>query len=201
MDPTEAELNAITNLAQVADWGPPNLPVHDALIAGLGTPSKLRDIAFISRQSWDRVVNALQLVAVAATDSDPAVFRALSPTEKSRIEIFSGCLKRLGITPDAPGATGLPTAMAVVPAGLTAASTPTAALGQSPTRKLKLSRVVDPTLGAEITQIEQSEIARLYQEYSVKFGAHPAPEVDPTGDQLSALMQLIRAQALPYVDL
>ena len=60
---------------------------------------------------------------------------------------------------------------------------------------------MDPTLDAEITQIEESEIARLYQEYSIKFGAHPAPEVDPTGDQLSALMQLIRAQALPYVDL
>ena len=172
------------------------------MIAGLGTPSKLRDIAFISRQSWDRVVNALQLVAVAATDSDPAVLRALNPTEESRIEIFRRvCLKRLGITPDAPGATGLPTSLAVVPAGPATAATPTATLGQSPTRKLKLSSVVDPTLDAEITQIEQGEITRLYQEYSAKYGACPAPEVDPTGDQLSALLQLIRAQAIPYVDL
>ena len=96
---------------------------------------------------------------------------------------------------------GLPTALAVVPAGPTTAANPTAALGQSPTRKLKLSSVVDPTLDAEITQIESGEISRLYQEYSAKYGACPAPEVDPTGDQLSALLQLIRAQAIPYVDL
>ena len=202
MDPTEAELNSMSNLLDVANWSGTNGEVHDALIAGLGTPSKLRDIAFISRQSWDRVVNALQLVAVAATDSDPAVLRSLNPTEESRVEIFRRvCLKRLGVTPDAPGATGLPTALAVVPAGPTTAANPTAALGQSPTRKLKLSSVVDPTLDAEITQIESGEISRLYQEYSAKYGACPAPEVDPTGDQLSALLQLIRAQAIPYVDL
>lgn len=100
-----------------------------------------------------------------------------------------------------PGGTGLPTALAVVPTGPgTAATAPGPAITGSPTRKLKLSSVVDPTLDAEIQQMEQGELNRLYQEYSLKFGAHPAPEVDPSGDQLSALQQLIRAGALPYVD-
>ena len=170
-------------------------------MAGLGNPTKLRDIAFISRQSWDRVVASLQQEATPATDTTAAVLRNLNPTEESRLEIFRRvCLKRLGITPDFPGGTGLPTALAVVPTGPGSAVTaPGPAITGSPTRKLKLSSVVDPTLDAEIQQMEQGELNRLYQEYSLKFGAHPAPEVDPSGDQLSALQQLIRAGALPYV--
>lgn len=202
MDPTEAELNAIGNLAEVADWAGANGNLHDSLMAGLGNPTKLRDIAFISRQSWDRVVAALQQEATPATDTAAAVLRNLNPTEESRLEIFRRvCLKRLGITPDFPGGTGLPTALAVVPTGPgSTATAPGPAITGSPTRKLKLSSVVDPTLDAEIQQMEQGELNRLYQEYSLKFGAHPAPEVDPSGDQLSALQQLIRAGALPYVD-
>ena len=86
MDPTEAELNAITTLGDVADWAGTTGGLHDTLVASLGTPTKLRDIAFISRQSWDRVVNGLQLVVTPATDTTAAVTRPLNPTEKGVFE-------------------------------------------------------------------------------------------------------------------
>lgn len=111
------------------------------------------------------------------------------------------CLLRLGITPDHPGSTGLPVARVnpvgmppAVPAGGT--SSP---LG-SPTRKLKLSSVVDPTLDAEIVQVAKSELDKMYGDYKAKFGAHPAPDTDPTADQISGLKQLVATGALPYVD-
>ena len=202
MDPTEAELNAITTLGDIADWAGTTGGLHDTLVVSLGTPTKLRDIAFISRQTWDRVVGGLQLEVTPATDDAAAVTRPLNPTEESRVEIFRRvCLKRLGITPDAPGGTGLPTVMAVVPAGPGGPPPTATPVGASPTRKLKLSSVLDPTLDAEIQQMDPPELARLYQEYKDKFGAHPAPEVDPTGDQLSGLQQVLKAGGLPYVDL
>ena len=128
----------------------------------------------------------------AATDSTPETRRGLTPTEESRVEIFRRvCLLRLGIQPDQPGASGLP-ALAVVPSGPGRAAPPTSALQTaSPTRKLKLSSVVDPTLDAEIAHIEASE---LYADYRTKYGAHRSQDVDPTADQLSGLQ-------LPDVDL
>ena len=49
MDPTEVELNSMSNLLDVANWSGTNGAVHDALMVGLGTPSKLRDIILGSR--------------------------------------------------------------------------------------------------------------------------------------------------------
>lgn len=92
-------------------------PLEESLLALLGRPTKLRDVAFIARTTWDRVVSGLTMEVTAATDTVPAITRPLNPTEESRIEIFRrACLLRLGIQPDHPGASGLPT-MSVVPAG------------------------------------------------------------------------------------
>ena len=40
----------------------------------------------------------------------------------------------------------------------------------------------------------------MYGDYKAKFGAHPAPDTDPTADQISGLKQLVATGALPYVD-
>ena len=74
-------------------------------------------------------------------------------------------------------------------------------MSTTPTRKLKLSSVVDPTLDAEIIHMEATELEQVYNDYRAKFGALPSQDVDPTNDQLSGLRQLIMSKALPYVDL
>ena len=202
MDPTQDELNGLSTLADVAAWAGTDGGVDEELMKALGKPTKLRDIAFINRAVWDRTVGALDLVDQPATDTDRETRRSLTPTEESRVEIFRRvCLLRLGIQPDQPGASGLP-ALTVVPSGPGRATPPTSAMqAASPTRKLKLSSVVDPTLDAEITHIEAAELENLYADYRAKYGAHPSQDVDPTADQLSGLQQLLRARALPYVDL
>ena len=166
MDPTDDELNSMGTLGEVAAWAGTNGELDAALMEALGKPTKLRDIAFINRTVWDRTVGGLTIVAQAATDTNPEVQRGLTPTEESRVEIFRRvCLLRLGIQPDQPGASGLP-ALPVVPAGPGKASPGegTAPAG-SPTRKLKLSSVVDPTLDAEISHMDATEVEVLYAEY------------------------------------
>ena len=198
MDPTQDELNGLSTLADVAAWAGTDGEVDEELMKALGKPTKLRDIAFINRAVWDRTVGALDLVDQPATDTTPATRRGLTPTEESRVEIFRRvCLLRLGIQPDQPGASGLP-ALSVVPSGPGRATPPTTAMQTaSPTRKLKLSSVVDPTLDAEISHIEAAELENLYADYRAKYGAHPSQDVDPTADQLSGLQQLLKARALP----
>eukprot|EP00434_Breviolum_minutum_P012208 symbB.v1.2.010766.t2/scaffold709.1/size267679/9 len=192
------ELNGLSTLADVAAWAGTDGEVDEELMKALGKPTKLRDIAFINRAVWDRTVGALDLVDQPATDTTPATRRGLTPTEESRVEIFRRvCLLRLGIQPDQPGASGLP-ALSVVPSGPGRATPPTTAMQTaSPTRKLKLSSVVDPTLDAEISHIEAAELENLYADYRAKYGAHPSQDVDPTADQLSGLQQLLKARALP----
>lgn len=54
MNPTEAELNAINTLGEVSDWAGLEDDLRDLLLEKLGKPTKLRDLAFMSRQTWER---------------------------------------------------------------------------------------------------------------------------------------------------
>ena len=184
MDPTDAELNNMATLQHVADWAGTTGEVHEHLMDALGKPSKLRDIAFINRTVWDNVVAGLKIDTSSGTTTSE---RDLTPVEASRIEIFRRVtLLRLGANPDHVGSSTAPPVVSIGVSPLPSTSTPT-----SPTRKLKLSSVIDPTLDAEIIQLEQSEVARMYSTYKAKFGDHPSQEVEPSADQLSGINQML----------
>lgn len=72
-------------------------------------------------------------------------------------------------------------------------------VGNSPTKKLKLSSVINPTLDAEIVQGSKAELDKMYGDYKMKVGTHPAPDGDPPADQNLGLKQLVSTSALPYV--
>ena len=197
MDPTEEELNNITTLDQVADWAGLTNPLKDILIKDLGTPTKLRDIAFITRPVWDAVMILLRIPVPGATAEDPVTEREPTPVEKSRLEIFRRVVMlRMQMKPDTPGDPGVPKAGVVT----TPAQGSSPAQG-SPTRKIKMSVVIDPTLDSEVIQLEQTAVSAMYAKYKERFGDHPSPEVEPSIDQLSALAQLIKSGATPYADL
>ncbi|CAE8677873.1 unnamed protein product, partial [Polarella glacialis] len=67
-------------------------------------------------------------------------------------------------------------------------------------RKLRLSSVVDQTLDADVVPLGRLAIQATFMDYETKFGAEPRPDVEPTGDQLSALSQLTKSGSVPYVD-
>eukprot|EP00435_Cladocopium_sp_Y103_P028091 s625_g7.t1 len=66
------------------------------------------------------------------------------------------------------------------------------------TRKLKLSAVLDPTLDADIVSLTQQELGVMYQSYKDRFGDYPNQDCDPSGDQVSALRQVLAAGAVPF---
>ncbi|CAL1165921.1 unnamed protein product, partial [Cladocopium goreaui] len=197
MDPTEEELNNLNTLENAADWAGTTGAVHDHLMGKLGKPSKLRDLVFIARPAWDTVVASLTIKEPQADGTEAE--RDLTPVEFSRVEIFRRVVfLRLKVNPDGPGGAGPPQPI------VGAAPFPGTGGGQgpsSPTRKLKLSSIVDPTLDAEILQLGQEEIAEMFSKYKSKFGDVPSADVEPSADQISAIKQLLTSGALPYIDM
>ena len=53
IDPTPEELEKIVNLTMALAWPGITDPLRDGLYAVIGTPTVLRDIAFIPRVTWD----------------------------------------------------------------------------------------------------------------------------------------------------
>ena len=53
MEPTKDELAAISTIDEAYDWAGVPPDVRDSLAKVMGTPQKIRDIAFINRATWD----------------------------------------------------------------------------------------------------------------------------------------------------
>ena len=146
MEPTEAELNAITTLVEAFNWAGVSPEVRASLSRGLGNPGFIRDIVFVPRPAWDTVVGRTRGSAPprggAAGPPQPV---ELTCIDLARLEIFRRvCFRRIGATPD--GMLGAaPTAVAPAPAPLAGSPSP---------RKLKLSAIVDQTLDAQVQPLD-----------------------------------------------
>lgn len=185
MDPTEGELQTITNLAEARAWCGVEGPLADALHAALGQPARVREIALIPRPTWDRVVAGLQI----QDGGDPRPpLRVLTPVEEARLESFRRvCCLRSGRPIDLPGDPAA-AAPAVAPAPFPAAGgAPAPAPGGPQARKLKLSAVLDPTLDAEIQPLGDAEVTGMYERYRNRYGDFPSVDADVSRDQLAAL--------------
>ena len=193
MDPTEDELQSIQDIDGCLAWAGVDGGLRDALLAALGDPQRLREIALIPRPAWDLAVSGL-LVGPGPP------MAAVAPTlvENARVEaVRRVSLLRMGKYPDSPGDTGvLPPVVPGAPFPPVGGGIP----GQAHPRKLKLSAILDPTLDAEVVGMPESEVADRYEAYKRKYGDFPTPDTDVSKDQLSALSQVIAAGATPYAD-
>ena len=194
MDPTDAELQAITDLPGVFTWAGVTGGLERSLRTALGDPARVRELALVPRPAWDAMAQALKVPGPNDADGNPGPPRDLTLVEKARVESARRvALLRMGVAPDSPGGTG--------PPAPSPAPGPGPSTGGSPgARKLKLSSVLDPTLDAEVTPLGQAEVQQLYQDYKTKFGDYPSPEADPSADQLASLRQVVSAGSAPYAD-
>ena len=196
MDPTEAELQAITDLAGANAWAGVDGALLQSLQACLEGVARVREIALIPRGVWDTTVNGLMVPG--AREADPA--RALTPVELARVESLRRvCFLRVGRPTDSPGD---PSPAAPAPLGppLPPAGGGSPGGGGTGSRKLKLSAVLDPTLDAEVQVMTSAEVTACYDSYKARFGDYPTPESDVSIDQLSALRQVISTGAVPFAD-
>ena len=193
MEPTDEELNQIGDLKGAYDWAGVPDDLRDSLGQALGDPTKIRDIIFVTRTTWDTTVGRIKGSKPPDADGNREP-RDLTPVDCSPLEIFRRvCFRRAGVEPDTPGALGpqAPAVTAAVPAPVTS---------QPSGRKLKMSAVVDQTLDAEVVSLSAEAINQMYEAYKLKYGDVPSPESEPTSDQLSAVNQLVASRATPYID-
>jgi hypothetical protein len=67
-DPSAAELSTLNDLAAVYDWAGVDEELRGTLASALGMPTKIRDMVFVNRATWDLTVGALTLPGATATD-------------------------------------------------------------------------------------------------------------------------------------
>eukprot|EP00435_Cladocopium_sp_Y103_P047821 s31_g14.t1 len=167
MEPSAEELNQIETLDAAYDWAGVPADVRTSLNAALGAPAKIRDIIFVPRTVWDTIVGRTKGKGPPGSDGVQPD-RDLTAIDLARIGIFRRvCFRRIGVTPDTPGNLGppVPSVTAAAPAALTSSS---------PSRKLKMSAVVDQTLDAEIEPLGVEAVNRVHQ--------------------------LVRSKSVPYID-
>eukprot|EP00439_Symbiodinium_sp_Y106_P064821 s1457_g10.t1 len=85
MDPTETELQAITNLAGVFTWSGIAGALERALKEALGDPARVRELAVVPRPAWDEMARDLQVRGPPATDGTPGPLRDLTQPTQGQI--------------------------------------------------------------------------------------------------------------------
>ena len=67
-------------------------------------------------------------------------------------------------------------------------------------KRVKLSSLVDVTAEAELNPLTPDVVRDMFEKDSVARGEPPAPDIEPTAEQLGAVKQLVGSGAPPYVD-
>ena len=60
--------------------------------------------------------------------------------------------------------------------------------------------LVDTTLDASVSALDQKTLEGMFGRYTASRGDFPHADIEPTEDQISAVSQLLKHGAAPYVD-
>ena len=103
MDPTPAELAAISTIPHAVAWIGMQQPVLDALLEAMGGLDLLREIVLIPTAAWDEAVAAVRILVPGVGDAPPAD-RAPRARELGQIASLRRVARlRLGLPPEEAG--------------------------------------------------------------------------------------------------
>ena len=150
--------------------------ILEAVADTLGGPTSTSD--------WDHfhsseIETALTATTYTAADGTPNT--GLLAVDKSRVRAFIDKCSERSVT-------------------TLAVAGPPAPAGQPALKKTKLSSLVDGTADAEVLLLDPTKVRDMFNAYEQTRGEPPHPDVEPSFEQLSAVAQLIGADAVPYVD-
>ena len=190
MDPTPEQLRSLDTLEQLLDLACLDQSLRGTTLEALGHPTSLREVSFVSQGDLEDVLTTLRVPPpVTEEGGPPGPSVQASPTQKGMVR-FMWRVARLRAGLPVEGMSPLP---APGPAPLVGG------LSQ-PTKRVKLSSLVDSAAEAELVTLEGSEIRRLFGEYKRARGDYPHKDMEPSEDQLSAVSQLLNTGQAPYVD-
>jgi hypothetical protein len=199
IDPTFLESQAIVDMSTARLWCGISDGEWDAFVVAAGDIRVLRELVFMAMASFAAAVdNAVTTITTAATETAEAstVVAPFSHAAKARfLSLRRVARMRCGLTPGDLGPAAVAAAPVVGAVGLVAGPAPV-----STGLKLKLSSLVDQGLDVELIELPPSEIRAMFRAYALRQGDFPADHCEPTGDQVSALGQLLSSDRVPYVN-
>ena len=182
--PTFVERAAITDLATAATWArlqgvvaTETTPLG-ALCTALGGVPSPGDLADIPPETY---LKALEAARIAVASGPGVKFTPLQIAACVRLR--GACRLLVGLTyqeEPPPGGAGTP--------------------GASTAKKVKLSSIVDVAAEAEVDLLDTKEVLTMFEAYKATRGDYPPPDAEPSTEQISAVQQLIKNGATPYVD-
>ena len=96
IDPTDAELAGLNNLATVRAWVGVSAELWDAAAITLGGPTLLRDLIYIGPNEWQALIAT---IVVASADQVP-VLTPITPVQSGRLGAIRRIARvRCGLTP------------------------------------------------------------------------------------------------------
>jgi hypothetical protein len=192
IDPTAAEAAGITDIKKACAWSGITGTQFDAFAAVTGEPRLLRELVFMPLAEFETATSIASTPGAAATD--PSVL--FTTIVRGRfVSLRRVARMRCGLT---PGEVGAAAQQALVVAGGGAQLGPQASASTS--LKIKLSSLVDQSLDVELVEISPAIIRTKFKDYASRHGDFPADYCEPSGDQVSALGQLLVTDRVPYVN-
>jgi hypothetical protein len=201
IDPTIAELAAISSLAEVFNWLGTAEPARTALCESLGggTP-RLRDLVYIKGSDWDNAIGSITVPD--GVDGS----RQLTPIETGHMDMLRRIARlRLGLRAvEDTGQQAVGLQFGGVGLGGIPATTATLAVPNNvppnADAKLKLSIILDPSMDSDLHRLPHAQVRGLFNAYAKTRGAEPAEDVEPTVEQISAVAQVVASDLVPYAD-
>ena len=188
MDPTPEQLKGLDTLEQLLDFSGVTLPLRSSVLEALGDPTSVREVFFVSPGDLE-VLNTLRVprpVTEGEESTGPSI--PVSPVQKGVRFLLRVARLRAGLPVEG------------VSHQVTADTIPKVGVVAHPTKRVKLSSLVDSTAGAELVTLEGSEIRQMFSDYKRARGDYPHKDMEPSGEQLSAVAQLLKTGQAPYVD-
>ena len=190
MDPTPEQLKGLDTLEQLLDFSGVTLPLRSSVLEALGDPTSVREISFVSPGDFEEVLTTLRVsrpVAEGEELTGPSI--PVSPVQKGVVRfLLRVAWLRAGLPVEG------------VSHQVTTDTNPKVGLVSHPTKRVKLSSLVDSTAEAELVTLEGSEIRQMFSDYMRARGDYPHKDMEPSEEQLSAVAQLLKTGQAPHVD-
>jgi uncharacterized membrane protein YgcG len=205
IDPSPDELLQIPNLETALAFAGITTNVWSAMEAQIGSATLLRQLVMVSHVLWDNCMSGAQMPRVPGTETTPEVpARPFTPMEMgAMVSLRRVARLRVGLRPGeldlrlaalAPG----PPPTGGVSSGSGSVATPGVDSGSHVV--LTLGQLVDQFSKTPLKPLDPAHVRKLFADYVTKYGALPADAAEPTGDQISAVAQILSADSPPYVD-
>ena len=139
MDPTPEVVATIVDFSGLFQAAKIPDSISSALLAQLGDPSDLRELAFVSGDDWSACVDSLKVLR-----DPPAALTAFSPVEKGKLRLVRKILEAGSGLASGSGRPGPPGTLS------------------EPTKKVKSSSLVDPIAEAELVQLSGAAVRQMF---------------------------------------